>query len=121
MSPQRDLVRSRSLVAAHQHELSLALEDQDPVNFRLLKRRFVYCTRGCRSNRGNDEQYVNNAPRSHEAAIVARTASRASGSTGTPSRKATYRPEIDGTRSPGTTIPTKFKGPAADTVIVSPF
>src|SRR5438034_1472668 len=38
----------------------------------------------------------------------------------TPPRKATSLPELAGTRSPGTTMPTRFIGSAAETGIVSP-
>src|SRR6185437_5283468 len=41
-------------------------------------------------------------------------------STNTPSLKLRYLPEIAGTRSPGTTIPARFNGSAADIVTISP-
>src|SRR6266481_8654900 len=40
--------------------------------------------------------------------------------TATPSLKATVFPEMAGTRSPGTRMPTRFRGSAADSTIVSP-
>jgi len=39
-------------------------------------------------------------------------------STSTPSLKLRYFPDIAGTRSPGTTIPARFSGSAADMVMV---
>src|SRR3954463_15956102 len=41
-------------------------------------------------------------------------------STSAPSLKLRYLPEIAGTRSPGTTIPARFNGSAADMVMISP-
>src|SRR4029077_4506369 len=38
----------------------------------------------------------------------------------TPSLNVTYLPEIAGTRSPGTTMPARFSGSAAEMVTVSP-
>src|SRR2546423_15152854 len=48
------------------------------------------------------------------------TPGRSSGGTATPSRKATIRPEFAATRCPGTIMPTRLRGSAAETVTVSP-
>src|SRR5215471_21837840 len=54
----------------------------------------------------------------HRAAGIGTTLPRAtepsSGSRATPPRNATALPEFAGTRSPGTTIPTRFSGSAAE-------
>src|SRR3954464_290838 len=50
------------------------------------------------------------SPTAASMSVVAAT----TGSTATPSRKLTVRPLIAGTRSPGTIMPTRFSGSAAD-------
>ena len=57
---------------------------------------------------------------SEPLAVIRITAARSPFGMTTPPRKATTLPELAGTRSPGTTMPTRFIGSAAETGIVSP-
>src|SRR5689334_7876990 len=57
---------------------------------------------------------------SQRAAAIEITPALSSGDKATPSRKATNLPEADDTRSPGTRMPTRLSGSAAETATVSP-
>ncbi len=56
------------------------------------------------------------APRT---ALISKTVARLAAGSATPSRKVTVLPEPAGTRSPGTMIPTRLRGSAADTEMIS--
>src|SRR4029077_6557819 len=70
----------------------------------------------------NHHQQAGNVAPGGDHALAAASLEIASGTGGisaTPSRKVTVFPEIAGTRSPGTRIPTRFSGSAAEIVMTS--
>src|SRR5690348_4132133 len=84
-----------------------------------VRRRKIITASTQGSPNGSESHFLNSSFL-QRARGIAITFVKSLGGTATPSRKATTLPELAATRSPGTMMPTRFRGSAAESVMTSP-